>query len=145
MITDQKKLDSLRWILRLTYGVIPIVAGLDKFFNVLTNWEQYLNPTVARFLPFSATAFMQVAGIIEIAAGIIVLSRFTMLGAYVVSAWLTLIAITLISSGHYLDVAVRDIVMALGAYSLGILSEVLAESRSRAPSYEPALARPANT
>ena len=145
MITDQKKLDSLRWILRLTYGVIPIVAGLDKFFNVLTNWEQYLNPTVARFLPFSATAFMQIAGIIEIAAGIIVLSRFTMLGAYVVSAWLTLIAITLISSGHYLDVAVRDIVMAVGAYSLGILSEVLADSRSRAPCYEPALARPANT
>src|SRR5262245_10994026 len=104
MITDQKRLESLQWVLRLTYGIVPIVAGLDKFFNVLTNWEQYLNPTVARFLPFSASAFMQVAGIIEIAAGIIVLSRFTTLGAYVVSAWLTLIGISLLLSGHYLDI-----------------------------------------
>jgi len=54
MITNRKKLDSLRFVLRLTYGVIPIVAGLDKFFNILTNWEQYLNPTLAHFLPFSA-------------------------------------------------------------------------------------------
>jgi uncharacterized membrane protein YphA (DoxX/SURF4 family) len=144
MNTNQKKLDSLLWVLRLTYGVVPIVAGLDKFFNILTNWEQYLNPTLARFLPFSASAFMQVLGIIEIAAGIIVLSRFTTLGAYVVSAWLTLIALCLIFSGHYLDVAVRDVVMAVGAGSLGVLSEVLAESRSQASSYEPALAKPAS-
>jgi uncharacterized membrane protein YphA (DoxX/SURF4 family) len=144
MNTNQKKLDSLLWVLRLTYGVVPIVAGLDKFFNILTNWEQYLNPTLARFLPFSASAFMHVVGIIEIAAGIIVLSRFTTLGAYVVSAWLTLIALSLIFSGHYLDVAVRDVVMAVGAGSLGVLSEVLAESRSQASSYEPALAKSAS-
>ena len=87
---------------------------------------------------------MQVVGIIEIAAGIIVLSRFTTLGAYVVSAWLTLIALSLIFSGHYLDVAVRDVVMAVGAGSLGVLSEVLAESRSQASSYEPALAKSAS-
>ena len=144
MNTNHTKLDSLLWVLRLTYGVVPIVAGLDKFFNILTNWEQYLSPTLARFLPLSATAFMQVVGIIEIAAGIIVLSRFTTLGAYVVSAWLTLIGLSLIFSGHYLDVAVRDVVMAVGAGSLGVLSEVLGESRSQASSYEPALARPAS-
>jgi hypothetical protein len=111
------------------------VAGLDKFFNVLTNWEQYVSPTVAGVLPFSTSAFMHVVGIIEIAAGIVVLSRFTTLGAYVVSAWLTLIVFSLIFSGHYLDVAVRDIVMAVGAYSLGVLSGALEETRSQASSY----------
>jgi len=73
---------------------------------------------------------MHIAGIIEIAAGIVVLSRFTTLGAYVVTAWLTMIAVTLIFSGNYLDVAVRDIAMAVGAYTLGILNETLEGSRS---------------
>ena len=132
MASNLNRLDSLRWVLRLTYGLVPLVAGFDKFFNVLTTWEQYLSPTVARFLPFSPSAFMHIAGIIEIAAGIVVLSRFTTFGAYVVSAWLTLIAFSLIFSGHYLDVAVRDIVMAVGAYTLGVLSEAIDESRSRA-------------
>ena len=120
------------------------MAGLDKFFNLLTNWEQYLNPTLARFLPVSPSAFMHLVGIVEIAAGIVVLSRFTTVGAYVVSAWLTLIGLSLIFSGRYLDVAVRDIVMAVGAGGLGVLSEVLAENRSQASSYEPLLAKPAS-
>lgn len=134
MVSNLNRLDSLRWVLRLTYGLVPLAAGLDKFFNVLTTWEQYVSPTVARFLPFSPSAFMHIVGMIEIVAGIVVLSRFTTLGAYVVSAWLTLIALSLIFSGHYLDVAVRDIVMAVGAYTLGVLSNALDGSRSRASS-----------
>ncbi|MGH9338579.1 MAG: hypothetical protein ACRD1R_03080 [Acidobacteriota bacterium] len=129
MVSNQNRLDSLRQVLRLTYGLVPLIAGLDKFFNVLTTWEQYVSPTLAQFLPFSASAFMQIVGIIEIAAGVVVLSRFTTLGAYVVSAWLTLIAVSLIFSGHYLDVAVRDLVMAVGAYTLGVLTEAREESR----------------
>src|ERR1041385_1764508 len=136
MNTNEKKLNSLLSILQWTYGVVPIVAGLDKFFNLLTNWEQYLNPTLARFLPVSPSAFMHLVGIVEIAARLVVLSRFTTVGAYVVSAWLTLIGLSLIFSGRYLDVAVRDIVMAVGAGGLGVLSEVLAENRSQASSYE---------
>jgi len=130
MNSNQNSLHSLRQLLRLTYGLIPLVAGLDKFFNVLTTWEQYISPRIAQFLPFSTSAFMHIAGIIEIAAGIVVLSRFTTLGAYVVTAWLTMIAVTLIFSGNYLDVAVRDIAMAVGAYTLGILNETLEGSRS---------------
>jgi uncharacterized membrane protein YphA (DoxX/SURF4 family) len=130
MKSNLNRLNSLQQLLRLTYGLIPLAAGLDKFFNILTTWEQYVSPTVAQFLPFSTSTFMHVVGIIEIAAGIVVLSRFTILGAYLVSGWLTLIALSLIFSGHYLDVAVRDIVMAVGAYSLGVLSEALGESRS---------------
>jgi len=131
MIANTRRLDSLRQVLRLTYGIVPIVAGLDKFLNLLTNWEQYLSPTAVRLLPMSPTTFMHAVGVIEIAAGIIVLAGFTTLGAYIVSAWLTLIALSLIQSGHYFDVAVRDLVMAVGAYSLGVLNEVLHEGRLR--------------
>lgn len=103
-------------LLRATYGLVPIVAGLDKFTNLLTNWEDYLNPTMASLLPFSPATFMMIVGIIEIIAGLIVLAR-PVIGGYIVMAWLALIALTLLASGRYLDVAVRDLVMAIGAYS----------------------------
>jgi uncharacterized membrane protein YphA (DoxX/SURF4 family) len=109
-------------LLRVIYGVVPVVAGLDKFFNILTDWARYLNPTLARLLPVSAPTFMHTIGVIEIVAGLIVLSRFTSVGAYIVSAWLALIGLSLIASGNYLDVAVRDLVMSAGAYTLAELS-----------------------
>lgn len=117
------KLQSIRTTLRLTYGIVPIVAGLDKFTNLLTNWSQYLNEDLIRLLPFEAGTFMIIVGIIEIAAGIIVIVR-TEIGAYIVAAWLTCIALSLIVSFSYLDVAVRDLVMAIGAFCLAQLSHV---------------------
>ncbi|HEX8441625.1 DoxX family membrane protein, partial [Archangium sp.] len=72
------RLNQSWWALKLAYGVVPIVAGLDKFFNLLTNWEQYLSPLVARVIP--ASTFMHAVGIIEIAAGLLVLSKLTRLG-----------------------------------------------------------------
>ncbi|AIZ65162.1 tRNA (5-methylaminomethyl-2-thiouridylate)-methyltransferase [Hymenobacter sp. DG25B] len=108
-------------MLRFTYGLIPIVAGADKFTNLLTNWEAYLNPALVRMLPFSAHTFMLLVGIIEIIAGVLVLWR-PRVGAWVVMAWLIAIALTLITSGRYLDVAVRDLAMAVGAWSLARLS-----------------------
>ena len=109
------------WILKIGFGAVPIVAGLDKFTNLLTNWEQYLNPSVAHAVP--AFAFMRVVGVIEIVAGVLVLSKHTRLGAYVVAAWLVGIALNLLSSGHFLDVAVRDLMMACGAFTLAKLEE----------------------
>ena len=138
MLTNQDRVYSVQQILRVLFGVVPIVAGADKFFNLLTHWEQYVNPTLARMLPFSITAFMHIVGVIEIAAGLIVLSRFTMFGAYLVSAWLALIAISLLASGHYLDVAVRDLVMSASAYSLATLSRVRQEQSGT--DYRPATA-----
>ena len=119
----ETKIKQLQTLLKFTYGLVPIVAGTDKFTNILTNWEQYLNPGIAQMLPFSQHAFMMIVGVIEIVAGIIVLAK-PQIGAWIVSAWLVLIAFTLIFSGHYLDVAVRDIVMAIGAYVLAKLSAV---------------------
>jgi lysylphosphatidylglycerol synthetase-like protein (DUF2156 family) len=118
-----EKLTKIQTLLKLTFGLVPIIAGADKFTNLLTNWEQYLNPSIAGMLPFSAHTFMLIVGIIEIIAGIIVLTK-TNIGAYIVSAWLVLIAITLIASGKFFDVAVRDLVMAIGAYSLAKITEI---------------------
>jgi uncharacterized membrane protein YphA (DoxX/SURF4 family) len=110
------------WLtLKLTYGLVPIVAGLDKFTNILTDWSQYLSPSIVQMLPFSASTFMMIVGVIEIVAGLIVLFK-TELGAYIVAAWLVCIALTLIASWKFVDVAVRDVVMAIGAYSLARLT-----------------------
>ena len=110
-------------ILKLTYGIVPIVAGLDKFTDLLTHWENYLHPGIAGMLPFEPHTFMMIVGVIEIIAGTIVLAK-PAIGGYIVTAWLTLIALTLLASGNYLDVAVRDLVMAIGAFSLARLASV---------------------
>jgi uncharacterized membrane protein YphA (DoxX/SURF4 family) len=123
-------LEKARYALRIAYGVVPIVAGLDKFTNLLTEWTQYLSPLAERVLPFSPQTFMYVVGIVEIAAGVLVLTRFTRVGAYVVSIWLVAIALNLVTTGHYFDVAVRDLVMSVGAFTLAKLSEVRVASRA---------------
>ena len=109
-------------ILKYTFGIVVIVTGVDKFFNIITNWESYLSPTIATMLPFSASTFMSISGIIEIVMGILVLTKLTKIGAYIVSVWLVLISLNLIILGAY-DIAIRDLVMAVGAYSLARLSE----------------------
>lgn len=119
-----QRLDKPWWTLRIAYGLVPILAGLDKFTNILADWPQYLSPTIAGILPFSAATFMQLVGVIEIAAGILVLSKLTRIGAYVVGAWLVLIALNLLTTLRFFDVAVRDLVLALGAYTLARMTEV---------------------
>lgn len=113
-------------LLRYTFVVVPIVAGADKFTNLLTNWEQYLNPAMAGMLPFSASTFMMIVGVIEIIAGFIVLAR-PVIGGYIVSAWLAAIALTLLFSLRYLDVAVRDLVMSISALTMARLSKAVAQ------------------
>jgi hypothetical protein len=110
-------------LLKLTYGIVPIVAGLDKFTNLLTDWEKYLHPGLAKMLPFAPHTFMMIVGVIEIIAGFIVLAK-PAIGGYIVAAWLTLIALTLLASGNYLDVAVRDLVMAIGAFALARTTKI---------------------
>lgn len=112
------RLDTVRTILKYTYGLVPIIAGADKFLNLLADWPVYLQP-VEHLLPMSPASFMMVVGVIEIVAGLLVL-RYTRLGAYVVAVWLLAIAIVLLAGGHY-DIAVRDVVMAVGAYCLARL------------------------
>jgi len=115
---------SVWMVLKITFSVVPVVAGLDKFTDLLVNWDMYLHPGIASMLPFSVHTFMQIVGVIEIIAGILVFAK-PAIGGWVVMAWLICIALTLIASGNYLDVAVRDIVMSIGAMSLARLSKVV--------------------
>lgn len=116
-------LNQVKSLLKYTFTIVPIVAGADKFFNLLTNWEQYINPGIEGLLPFSGATFMMIVGVIEIVAGIIVFTK-TQLGGYIVAAWLTAIALTLLLGFNFVDVAVRDLVMAIAAFSLAKLSGI---------------------
>ena len=107
-------------LLKYTYGLVPIIAGMDKFTHLLTDWNKYLAPAVADMLPFSPDTFMSIVGIIEIVAGVLVFIK-PKIGALVVSLWLVGIALNLLLTGEYFDVAVRDLVMAIGAFTLYLL------------------------
>ncbi len=112
---------TLRW----TFGLIPIAAGADKFFNLLTQWPRYVAPSLAHLSPVSPQGLMYVAGVVEIVAGLaILLSPWTRTFALIVAAWLAGIALNLIAGGYY-DIAVRDLAMAVAAFSFARLSTVV--------------------
>jgi len=131
MQNSDNRLNTTWWVLRVLFGFVPIAAGLDKFFNFLTNWEAYLNPLATRVIPVSPATFMHMVGMVEIVAGIIVLTHFTKIGAYVVMAWLLAIAFNLAIMGKFLDVAVRDVGLAVAAFSLAQLTALREESTSQ--------------
>ena len=112
-------------ILHVGFVVAPVLAGLDKFFNVLVDWDRYLAPVATDVLPVSAHTIMVVVGVIEIAAGVLVALR-PRLGGYVVAAWLWAIIVNLLVLGDYFDVALRDFGLSLGALALARLAEAFA-------------------
>ena len=109
--------DRVVSLLKWTYGLVPIIAGADKFTHLLTDWDKYLAPVVADIIPMQPHTFMLIVGVIEIIAGILVLTK-PKLGSLIVGLWLVGIVINLLLTGQYFDVAVRDAVMAIGAFSL---------------------------
>jgi uncharacterized membrane protein YphA (DoxX/SURF4 family) len=112
------------WALRIAIGAMAFLAGLDKFFNLLVDWEKYVSPMLTKIIPLSPQALMHASGVIEMIAGIAVLSGLTRIAAYIVTAWLVLISLSLLTTGQYFDVAVRDLVIAVGAFTLARLAEV---------------------
>jgi uncharacterized membrane protein YphA (DoxX/SURF4 family) len=120
-----KELNAAFWALRVAFGVGPLLAGIDKFTNILVNWEKYLSPTVQRMLPASISAanFMHIVGVIEIVVGLGVLLGATRMFGYIAMVWLFGIAANLISTGTYYDIAVRDILLGCGAYALARVTE----------------------
>ncbi|BDU69914.1 hypothetical protein GETHOR_20150 [Geothrix oryzae] len=117
------KMNSSWWALRIGLGAAPFLAGLDKYFNLLAKWELYLNPLALRLIPVSPATFMHAIGLVEMAVGLAILTRWTRLGAYVAAAWLVGIALNLLAMGAFLDVAVRDLLLALAALTLAQLTE----------------------
>jgi hypothetical protein len=122
-VHEHHVIQSTQTTLRVAYGLVPVVAGFDKFTNFLTQWEQYLNPAALNIIPVTASAFMRGVGIIEVVAGILTLVR-PKIGSPIVAAWLLAIALQLLANGTYLDVAVRDVMLALGALTLWRLSRL---------------------
>jgi uncharacterized membrane protein YphA (DoxX/SURF4 family) len=113
-------------ILRFAYTVAPIAAGLDKFFNLLVDWDQYLPSMVTRLLGGNVHTFMQGVGVVEIVAGIGVALR-PRLFSYVVAGWLAGIILNLLAIPGYYDIALRDLGLALGALALARLSAEYSE------------------
>ena len=108
-------------VLRTGFIVAPILFGLDKFTNLLTDWTAYLAPAVDRLVPGSAAGAMLAVGVIEIAAGLVVAVR-PKIGGYLVAAWLAGIITNLLLLGEHYDVALRDFGLLLAALALARLA-----------------------
>jgi hypothetical protein len=118
------RLNAGWWALRIGLGVGPIITGIDKYFDKLADWGMYLSPLATKVVPISATNFMHVIGVVEILAGLVVLSRWTKWGSYIVMFWLLGIAVNLLTTGMFYDLAMRDVEIAIGAFVLSQLTAV---------------------
>jgi hypothetical protein len=134
-----ERLTTPWWALRVALGGTAFLAGLDKYFNLLANWPGYLSPLATGLLPMTATSFMHIVGIVEMAVGAVILAGYTRLGGYVAAAWLAGIAINLVTTGQYFDVAVRDVAMAVAAFTLARLTEAGVGAEARTPTVAPVL------
>jgi hypothetical protein len=108
-------------ILHVGFALLPVIAGVDKFFHLLVNWDQYLAPIVTQYLPVTGHTFMLAVGVIEIIAGLLVAIR-PRIGALVVALWLWGIIINLFLVPGFYDIALRDFGLSLGALALARLS-----------------------
>lgn len=115
-------LERLTKALRFTLGATACAAGADKFFNLLTDWEKYLSPMVSERLPMGPRAFMRIVGVVEMAVGAGILLGYERPAGYVCSAWLLAITGNLLTKPEHLDVAARDLNMALEAFTLATLA-----------------------
>ena len=124
------RLQTPTTIMRVAIGLMATLAGLDKFFNILADWSSYVSPAAAQLLPFSTDVLMWIVGVVEFAVGISILTALPVVGAYVASAWLLLVACNLVLGG-YLDIAVRDVVLSIAAFTLARLVQVRRELATR--------------
>lgn len=109
--------------LRLAIGLMATLAGADKFFNILADWGSYVSPVAAQLLPFSTDVFVPIVGVVEMAVGVSILTALPVAGSYAAGAWLLLVAGNL-TLGGYFDIAVRDVVLSTGAFTLARLIQL---------------------
>ena len=116
------RLDGVWWILRVTLGAGALLAGVDKFFDRLTTWSMYLSPLAERLLPVSGRVFLRATGVLEIAIGLAVLTRWTRAGSYALALWLAAISVNLAVAGNFWDLVLRDLGNAAAALALARLT-----------------------
>ena len=113
--------DEAYLLLRTVFTVAPILFGLDKFAQVLSDWDFYLAPWINDLVPGTARDAMMLVGVVEVVAGVLVALR-PRIGAYVVALWLAGIIVNLVTLGDYYDVALRDFGLMVGALALARLA-----------------------
>lgn len=111
-----------KWLLKLAYGLLFLAAGADKFFNLITNWSVFVSPVVLEYIPMNLLTLVSAAGILEIVIGGLILSHLTRIGALIGFVWLLLIALNFLTMGYPYDIAVHDIILAVGSLALACLS-----------------------
>ena len=121
------RLETPVFVMRMAIGLMASLAGLDKFFNILADWSSYVSPAVVPFLPFSPETLMSIVGLVELAVGVGVLTAWPVIAAYAASGWLLLVAVNLVIGGQ-LDIAVRDVVLSIAAFTLARLVQLRQES-----------------
>ena len=129
-LNDLRFSENAYWVLKVAFVFAPILAGVDKFFNNLTDWTQYLAPVFPSIFNITPQTFMEGVGIIEVIAGIGVLLR-PRIFSYIVSLWMLGIILNLLILGSYYDIALRDLGLAIGAFALGQLSALHEHQTSR--------------
>lgn len=122
-------------LLKYSYGLVVLLAGIDKILgtNIIVDWPKYISPLAADYIPMSVRAFLVIIGIVEVVVAGLLLSRFEVLGGYLAAAWLVIISINLLLL-NYRDIAVRDILLAIGAIALVHLTMAV-RGNSRAESH----------
>lgn len=135
MSTTERRLDAAFWALRAVLGTGMFLAGIDKFFNVLTTWSMYVSALAERVMPVKDTTFLRAVGCLEIAIGLCIVTRWTRIASYVMSVWVLAIALNLAVSGSFWDLFLRDVEIATAAFVLARLAEWRKEALAR--SFEP--------
>jgi uncharacterized membrane protein YphA (DoxX/SURF4 family) len=125
MNSASKKLYQSWLILRITYGTLFILVGADKFFNLLTNWQQFIGATTNHFLPIDPSLLLKLFGVIQIFAGLLLFTRWIRFGIYLILALLLIIFINLFSAPTSLLVIGHDLGMIAGIIVLWNLTEIV--------------------
>ena len=112
-------------IMKFTYGAMALIAGLDKFFGLIADWVRFISPLVSRFTPIPATTLLYIVGVTEIVIGLLILSRNTRLGAYLMAFWCFILTFNYLSFGIFFDNAGRSFVLGMSALALGCLAEAV--------------------
>lgn len=114
-------LQEVRQLLKWSFGLAAMVIGADKFINLITDWQKYVSDPIRELVPLEVQAFLVIIGIIEMIVGLLILSRATQTGAYILAAWFLVIIVNLFMIGGYLDIILRDALLAIAAVALGRL------------------------
>ncbi len=112
-------------IMKFAYGAMTLIAGLDKFFGIIADWVRFISPLVSRFTPIPATSILYIAGTIEIIIGLLILSKHTRLGSYLMAVWFFILAFNYFSFGIFFDIAGRTFVLGMSSLALGCLAEAV--------------------